>query len=539
MGAKAGIRLEAIRELLRGLIAAGETDKAIDQAMLIITEQAQRLDRLLRERYGVKSEKVSPEQLRLALAELARESEEQALPAAPAPSDEPASRPVKEKKPAVRRPLPPTLERIEHRHVPEGCTCEACGAAKVKIREERSEMLDYVPARLVVHVDIREVWACRCGDGKVVTAPAPPRVIDGGLPGPGLLTQVIVAKCCDHLPLHRQLKIFRRSGVDLAQSTMVDWMAAGAEILQPLARAILERVKHAHVIQADDTGIPVLSQDHEKGTRRGHIWALVGDARYVAYFYAPDWSSDHPLQHLAGRRGYLQVDGYKGYETILRKAPEAIRVGCYMHARRPFKQALDVGDVRAAPAVDLFAKIYQIEAESKEAGEDHEARKHRRAYQTKPLFAKLINWALDLEPNEPPKSHLGKALGYLTKRIEELMRVFDDGALELDNGAVERALRGLAVGRKNWLFAGSDSAAERAAILYTVLESAALHGLEPWAYVHDVLQRLAAGWPQKRLEELLPHRWTPAEAHQVRITKTPPSPPSSSSSENRSSAIHD
>ena len=184
-------------------------------------------------------------------------------------------------------------------------------------------------------------------------------------------------------------------------------------------------------------------------------------------------------------------------------------------------------------------KIYQIEAESKEAGEDAEARKHRRDYQTKPLFAKLINWALDLEPKEPPKSHLGKALGYLTKRIEELMRVFDDGALELDNGAVERALRGLAVGRKNWLFAGSDSAAERAAILYTVLESAALHGLEPWAYVHDVLQRLAAGWPQKRLEELLPHRWTPEEAHHVRITNTPPSSSSSSSSENRSSAIHD
>lgn len=198
MGAKTTIRLESIRELLRSLIAAGETEKALDQAMQIITQQAERLDRLLRERYGVKSEKVSPEQLRLALAELARESEVEAptIPATPTapPSDEPAATPAKAKKPATRRPLPPTLERIEHRHIPSECTCEACGGPKKKIREEQSEMLDYVPARLVVHVDIREVWACGCGDGKVVTAPAPPKVIEGGLCGPGLMTQVIVCR---------------------------------------------------------------------------------------------------------------------------------------------------------------------------------------------------------------------------------------------------------------------------------------------------------------------------------------------------------
>lgn len=546
MGAKSRINLDAIRELLRSLIAAGKTEKAIDQAMQIITQQAQRLDRLLRERYGVKSEKVSPEQLRLALAELARESEAEPPSAPPEPpSDEPAVTPVKAKKPATRRPLPPTLERIEHRHVPSECTCEACGGPKRKIREEQSELLDYVPARLVVHVDIREVWACGCGDGKVVTAPAPPKVIEGGLCGPGLMTQVIVAKCCDHAPLHRQLRVFRRCGVDLAESTLVDWFAAGAHLLQPLARAIHAKVREAHIVQADDTGLPVLARDDEKGTVRGHMWALVGDGRYVAYFYAPDWSSDHPLAYLKARRGYLQVDGYKGYDTILRHAPEAIRVGCFMHARRPFKQALEAGDARAAVAVDLFAKMYKVEADAREAGDDAEARKARRGRETMPLFARLVNWARELEPAEPPKTPLGKALGYLGRRVEELIRVFDDGALELDNGAVERALRGIAVGRKNWLFAGSDAAAERLAILYTVLQSAFAYGHEPWAYVHDVLQKLAAGWPQRRLDELLPHRWTAAqpEAHQppTRITNTPTSPsspPSSESSDIRSSASH-
>lgn len=547
MAAKTSVRLEQIRELLRALLAAGEPEKAIEQAMQIITEQAHKLDRLLRERYGVKSEKASPEQLRLALAELARESEGTGVSEPEPAADEPVATPPRApRKPALRRPLPADLERVEHRHVPEACTCEACGAAKKKIREESSETLDYVPARLVVHVDILEVWACRCGDGKVVTAPAPPKVIDGGLCGPGLMTQVLVGKYRDHLPLHRQLRIFQRAGVDLAVNTLVDWVAAGALLLQPIARAIFDSVKRAHVVQADDTGLRVLARDDERGALRGHIWAFVGDGRYIAYAYAPDWRAEHPSKHIGDRRGYLQVDGYKGYDTILKHAPDAIRVGCFMHARRPFKQALDAGDARAAVAVDLFAKIYAIERESKDAGEDHDARKARRARDTVPLFVKLVNWSLDLQAREPPKSPLGRALNYLTNRIEELMRVFDDGALELDNGAVERALRGIAVGRKNWLFAGSDAAAERAAILYTVIESAVLHGVEPWVYVHDVLKKIAAGWPQRRLDELLPHRWAElhqaaaAHHHPTRNTNTPagasPSP-SSANTEIRSSSI--
>lgn len=549
MGAKTSLRLDAIRALLLQLLAEGGGEKAIEQAMQIITQQAVRLDALLRERYGTKSEKVSPEQLQLALAELMKEqaaalpesSSPESSPPEP-PGDAPAAKPQKAKRPAKRRDWR-NLEQIEHRHAPSDaeCVCEACGAMKVKIREERSTLLDYVPAKVVAHVDIMEVWACRCGDGKVATATSPPKVIEGGLCGPGLMAQVLVAKYRDSMPLHRQLKIFQRIGVNLAQSTLVDWVAAGAELLRPLWRAIMAKVKQAYVLQADDTGLRVLSRDDAKGSLKGHIWAMVGDLRYVAYFYAPDWSSEHPLVHLKGRVGYLQVDGYKGYEPILRKAPGAVRVGCFMHARRPFKAALDAGDNRAAVAIDLIRKIYKIDEEAKEAGDDHDARKARRMEHSVPLFAELLEWTLKHEPAEPPKSPLGKAFTYLINHAGQLMRVFEDGALELDNGAVERALRGIAVGRKNWLFAGSDAAAERAAIVYTVLESAVLHGLEPWAYLRDVLEKLAGGWLNRRLDELLPHRWAelhadPAHHHPFLMTNTPPR--GSGSSPNLSSSIH-
>jgi transposase len=556
MGKKTSQRLDVIRALLVRLLAEGGGEKAIEQAMQIITQQAVRLDALLRERYGSKSEKVSPEQLQLALDELMKEQASAALQgpsSEPEPAgDAPAAKPLKAKRSATRRDYWRSLEQVEHRHTPSEaeCVCEACGKMKVKIREERSTLLEYVPAKVVAHVDIMEVWACRCGDGKVATAPSPPKVIEGGLCGPGLMAQVLVAKYQDGMPLNRQLKILKRSGVDLAQSTLVDWVAAGAELLRPLWRAIMARVKLAYVVQADDTGLRVLSQDDEKGSLKGHIWAMVGDLRYVAYFYAPNWSSEHPLVHLKGRVGYLQVDGYKGYEPILRKAPEAVRVGCFMHARRPFKEALDAGDNRAAVAIDLIRKIYKIDEEAREAGDDHDARKARRMEHSVPLFAELIWWTLKHEPAEPPKSPLGKAFTYLINHAGQLMRVFEDGALELDNGAVERALRGIAVGRKSWLFAGSDAGAERAAILFTVLQSAVLHGLEPWAYLRDVLEKLAGGWLNRRLDELLPHRW--AELHrepspapssathhpEPRTTNTPAPSPSSSISENLSSTIH-
>jgi transposase len=532
-------KIAAAREALESIAQTGDTQRLVESAMSMLTPLVYRLDRLLHERYGASSERCDRGQLAFDFETAATRQEEP--PAST--SDEPVAQPIKEKsKHPGRRPLPASLLREEQRRrpTPVECVCEGCGNNKRYIREETSELLEYVPATFKVIVEVREVWACACGDGEVVTAMAGPRVIDGGLPGPGLLSQVIVSKFRDHMPFERQVQLYRRSGIDIPSNTMVDWVKAGAHLLQPIARRIFERILRAHVLQVDDTGLLVLQRDDEKSPRRGHIWGFVGDGREVAYAYTPNWEAKHPAALLAGRQGYLQVDGYKGYDALFRRDPALIHVGCWMHARRYFKQALDAGDAHATKVLDIIRAMYEVEAAAKAAGDSPAQRAIRRRRDTRPLLLQLSQVVAGLAPRAPPKTPMGKAIHYLTERWEPLLRFLGDGAIELDNGGVERALRGIAIGRKNWLFAGSDAAAERTAILCTVLQSAALYGHDPWAYLHDILQKLAAAWPQRRLDELLPHRWSDPRVdhhHATRITNTPP--PSSSSSANRSSAIHD
>lgn len=531
-------KIAAAREALETVAQTGDAQQLIDSAMSMLTPLVYRLDRLLHERYGASSERCDRGQIELDFGTAARQPEPPA-----STSDEPVAQPVKEKsKHPGRRPLPESLPREEQRRRPTAveCVCEACGKDKRFIREEKSELLEYVPATFKVIVEAREVWACACGDGQVVTATAGPRVIEGGLPGPGLLSQVIVSKFRDHMPYERQVQLYRRSGVDIPSNTMVDWAKAGAHLLQPIARRIFERVLRAHVLQVDDTGLMVLQRDDEKSPRRGHIWALVGDGREVAYTYAPNWKAEHPAAFLKGRQGYLQVDGYKGYNALFAADAALIHVGCWMHARRYFKQAQDAGDTRATQVLGIIRAMYEVEAASRAAGDSAVQRAARRSRDTRPLLLQLSEVIESLAPKAPPQTPMGKAIHYTTSRWEPLLRFLGDGAIELDNGAVERALRGIAIGRKNWLFAGSDASAERTAVFCTVLQSAVLHGHDPWAYLYDVLQKLAAGWPQRKLDELLPHRWSAShiDHHQAtRITNTPP--PSSSSSENLSSSSHD
>ncbi len=531
-------KIAAARAALEGVAQTGDTQQLIDSAMSMLTPLVYRLDRLLHERYGASSERCDRGQIELDFGTPARQPEPPT-----STSDEPVAQPVREKsKHPGRRPLPESLPREEQRRrpTPVECVCEGCGKDKRFIREEKSELLEYVPATFKVLVEVREVWACACGDGQVVTATAGPRVIDGGLPGPGLLSQVIVSKFRDHMPYERQVQLYRRSGVDIPSNTMVDWARAGAHLLQPIARRIFERVLSAHVLQVDDTGLLVLQRDDEKSPRRGHIWALVGDGREVAYTYTPNWKAEHPAAFLNGRQGYLQVDGYKGYDALFRRDAALIHVGCWMHARRYFKQAQDAGDTRATQVLDLIRAMYEVEAAAKTAGDSAPQRAARRRRDTQPLLLQRSEVIEALAPRAPPQTPMGKAIHYLTQRWEPLLRFLGDGALELDNGAVERALRGIAIGRKNWLFAGSDAAAERTAVFCTVLQSAVLHGHDPWAYLHDVLQKLAAGWPQRKIDDLLPHRWSAphVDHHQAaRNTNTPP--PSSSISDSLSSSIHD
>jgi len=518
------------RGLLEELIQAGDQErlletvsKLFDDVHKVADESAREIARLrvrvlqLTQRaFGKSSEKIDPNQLRLALEQLRADEFARQDAAKPAVDpDAPASSPPKAKKSLKgrhpgRAPLPEHLPREERRHTtPEAeRRCECCGEAKLMIREEMSERLDYRPASLIVVKDVTEVYGCTCGESKPVTTEMPSRVIDGGVPEPGLLAHVVVSKYCDHLPLNRQSKILQREGVTIPPNTLMGWIKACAWTLRPLWKLIDERVLRSWVIQSDDTGLLVLDKQKKGGSRRGRLWANVGDARFVAYHYSPDWRHEHPVRFLAGCAGFLQTDGYKGYEALCDgKGGLAIRAGCFMHARRYFVKALQAGEPEAARPVEIIRALYAVERASKDAGEDADGRYVRRQEHSVQLLEELGDWRLEHAGRYPPKSPMGKALTYLHGQWESLGVFLADGRIELDNGGAERALRGIAVGRRNWLFAGSDAGGERAAILYSIIESAKLHGIEPFAYLRDLLEKLGAGWPMRRLEELMPDRW--------------------------------
>jgi transposase len=509
--------------LLGDLLEAGDEEHLVETLTRVFDSVSgendalrMRISQLTQRVYGRSSEKVDPNQLRLALEELraqefAQQDEDkpEVEPDEPIEPDKP--KPKRRTKPHPgRNPLPAALPREERRHtIPKSeRTCTCCKKQKVKIREEVCERLDYRPASLVVIKDINEVWGCNCLESTPIRAKAPQRVIEGGLPEPGLLAKITVAKYKDSLPLHRQAKIFAREGVTISPKTMGDWIRWVAWWLAPLHRLINERVLRSWIISSDDTGLCVLDKNHVNGARRGRLWANIGDSEYVVYHYSPNWKHEHPARFLKGVAGYLQTDGYKGYDALCDgREGKAIRVGCWMHARRYFVKAFQSGEVLAAEPLDLIQQLYKVERESKDEGEDHEARQQRRVMHSTKLLDKLGAWLRKHEGTAPPKTGLGKAMTYLSNQWDGLGVFVHDGRLELDNGAVERALRGIAVGRHNWLFAGSDAGAEWAAIIYTVIETAVMNGVEPFMYIRDVLAKLGAGWPNKCLDELLPARW--------------------------------
>ena len=511
-----------LRETLERLLQQGDPERLIEAVVGLVGKVSRENDqlrmrvlRLTHRAFGRQSEKIDPNQLRLALEELrAKIFGEEDAANAPEPEPEPPKRPRRPH--PGRAPLPAHLPREERRHAlaEEERACECCGRPKRKIREEVSERLDFVPASFRVIRDVTEVYGCACGDSKPVAAEMPSRVIDGGLPEPGLLAHIAVSKYEDHLPLNRLVKIFQREGVTLSPNSLMEWVATIAEALSPLAAMIHKRVVRAWIIQSDDTGLMVLDADKAGGSRKGRIWANVGDGRFASYHYSPDWKHEHPARFLAGCAGYLQTDGYKGYDALTSGATgQAIRVGCFMHVRRYFVQAFRAGERLAAVPLDLIQRLYRVERTSKELGEDAEARRRRRDAESRPLVEELETWLEEHIGRHPPKTPLGEAVTYLKGQWPTLGVFLSDGRIELDNGAAERALRGIAVGRGNWLFAGSDASAQRAAILYTVITSAKPHGLEPYAYLRDLREKLGGGWPHRRLEELMPDRW--GQAHGI------------------------
>jgi hypothetical protein len=323
-----------------------------------------------------------------------------------------------------------------------------------------------------------------------------------------LLAHVVVAKYKDHLPLYRQSCIFARYGAELAESTLCDWVKDTAEMLQPVVDAMKTSVLESHVVQSDDTGITVLDPSHANGSRRSFLWAYVGDRDEVVFDFTTGRGREGPRLFLGDYSGYLQVDAYAGYDVVL-KTGRIVDVGCWAHARRRFFDALAADKENAGHAIAVLRRLYEIERQAKELGLDFSARRELRQREARPVLDAMKPWLVSLKPTVLPKSELGDAIGYTLRQWDPLTRYLDDGRLDIDNNRVERQMRGVAVGRKNWMFAGSAAGGTRAAILYSLIGTCGLLGVEPWAYLKDVLQRIAEG---EAPTGLTPRLWKAARA---------------------------
>jgi transposase len=406
----------------------------------------------------------------------------------------------------------------------------------VKIGEEVSEQIDYVPAYACVIEHIRPKYACKaCQDGTVVTAEKPRQPIEKGLPAPGMLAHVIVSKYADHLPLNRLSHIFQRHGLHIHRSTLCGWMAASARLLSPLYRLMVEQVLASKAVHTDDTPVRVLDKDRDT-TRLGRLWTYRGDDLhpYTVYDYTPSRARDGPVVFLGDFQGYLQADAYGGYDGIFTNG-KVTEVLCWAHARRKHFDAQDSDAARASVALAYIRRLYQVERQAQEQFEEQADRDDARPFSairlgmrqqsSVPILKDLEAWMRQQTSGTDadgsplpgglvlPKSPMGLAINYCLGNWEALTRYADDGDLDIDNNASERDLRPIAIGRANWTFFGSDNGGATAAVLYSLVATAKRHGLDPFAYLREVIGRIS-DHPANRLEELLPDHWKLAQTAQ-------------------------
>src|ERR1700730_2957715 len=376
------------------------------------------------------------------------------------------------------------------------------------IGEESSERYEYIPAQLTVIEDVCKKYACAC---TVRTATKPPQPIEKGIAGASLLAQVIVSKFADHLPLHRQEKMFARHGVDISRKSMCGWMAQCAALLKPLYAAGKQVLFGSNVIGTDDTSVKVLDRKLPFA-RTGRIWPYYGDQEHpvILYDYTPTRERAGPEKFLQGYRGYLQADAYGGYDAFFKDPSRGlIEVGCWAHARRYFHKALESDQARMGPALLLIAQLYRVEKQARSLGSGERLRLC--PLQSQPILEKLRNYLLEIQVEVLPKSPEGRAVRYTLKNWNALTRYCGNGDLQIDNNATERAIRGVAVGRNNWVFFGSDEGGKTAAVLRSFVASCQRVGVDPFVWLKDILTRIA-DHPITRIAELLPHNWTSARA---------------------------
>lgn len=505
-------------ESLRRLIAAQREEldaeraarKSAESALfnrdLLIEKLKVQIARLKRMHFGRSSEKLATEiaQLELALEEL--ETAQAELP--------PSAASIARERKAPDRALPSHLPREEIAHLPASgdCVCPACGGALRRLGEDADETLDVEPVIFKVARHIRPKFSCRACE-TIVQAPAPEKAIARGKASFRMISHVIVSKFDHHLPLYRQAEMMAAQGIDIDRSTLAGWTGQGAALLDPIVRRIRETVLSSSKLHTDDTPVPMLDPGAGK-TKTARLWVHAIDDRAhggatkpaVWFAFTPDRRAEHPQTILKDFRGHLQADAYAGYEDLYRSG-RAIEVACWGHARR---KIFDLHQTQAsAVTTELLERIGGLFAvEEKVRGQPPDVRRVARQSQSKPQLAELKARMEEIRAKLSAKSGLAIAISYALKRWPALTRYLDDGRLEIDNLVAERALRGVAIGRRNWLFAGSRAGGERAAAVYSVIETCKLNGVEPFAYITDVMQKIAEGWPNSRIGELMPWTWS-------------------------------
>jgi transposase len=495
-------------------------DPSTLKAMLLAERaRAERLEQIIKElrryRFGRRAETLPEDQMLLGLEDveqIAASSEAEREAAAPV---ERARRAAKRR--MNRGSLPAHLPRIEMVVDIEDHTCPCCRNALHRIGEDRSERLDIIPAQLRVLVVRRPKYACRACEEVVVQAAAPARLIEGGLPTEATVSQVLVSKYADHLPLYRQAQIYARQGITLDRSTLADWVGRAAWLLRPVHERLLARLKTSTKLFADETTAPVLDPGRGR-TKVGQFWAYARDDRPwggadppgVAYVYAPDRKAERPIIHLAGFTGILQVDGYAGYRALAKSGSVQLAF-CWAHVRRHFYELAVGGPAPiASEALKRIAALYAIEAECRGRGPDE--RRALRQEKSRPILDALEHWLKAKLALISQKTKLADAIRYALSRWEGLTRFIDDGRIEIDSNVVERSIRPIALNRKNALFAGSDGGGEHWAVIASLIETCKLCGVEPQTYLADVITKIVNAHLNSQLDDLLPWAYPAAPA---------------------------